>query len=219
MYENRTGVLAVGKVLERWDGVANDSHFYYTALEHERIAKKWRERSYEYRIAVEWFQLSDPIDLRELEKHDIHPPRGTVKKILKDRAEVEELIKKRFAGNWELLPTAPAEESDIEGLKTEVRVLKTKRSRKLRYTAFEAANGICCVCDRDFSKILNGRGIRVLQVHHRDQLSAREVPSVTKQSDLAVVCANCHLLLHLDSEKALSVNELREMLRADEPCN
>jgi hypothetical protein len=108
-----------------------------------------------------------------------------------------------------------AKESDIEGLKTEARLIRTKRSRKLRDAAFNAAQGVCCVCDRDFSKLLNGRGVRVLQVHHRDQLAAREAPSVTKQTDLAVVCANCHLLLHLDSKEALSIQDLRDMLQAD----
>lgn len=108
-----------------------------------------------------------------------------------------------------------AEELDIEGTKTEIVLLRSKRSRKLRDKAFKAANGVCCVCDRDFTKVLGGRGVRVLQVHHRDQLSARVAPSVTKIGDLAVVCANCHLLLHLDSDKALGVQKLREMLRAD----
>jgi hypothetical protein len=108
-----------------------------------------------------------------------------------------------------------AEESGIEGLKTEYRLFKTARSSKLRDAAFEAAKGVCAVCGRDFSHVLGGRGIRALQVHHCKQLSARKAPSVTKVSDLAVVCANCHLLLHLDSGKALTVARLREMLHAD----
>jgi hypothetical protein len=52
---------------------------------------------------------------------------------------------------------ASAEASDIEGMKTEVTQLRTKRSRRLRDLAFEAANGVCCVCDRDFSRVLEGR--------------------------------------------------------------
>lgn len=105
-----------------------------------------------------------------------------------------------------------AEESDIEGTKTEVVRITSKRSRRLRDLAFKAAQGVCCACRRDFSKVLGGRGVRVLQVHHRQQLAARDAPSVTKVSDLAVVCANCHLLLHLDPENTLSVEELRGML-------
>jgi hypothetical protein len=110
-----------------------------------------------------------------------------------------------------------AEESDIEGIKTEVIQFRTKRSRRLRLAALNAAKGRCCVCDRDFSKVLQGRGVRVLQVHHRDQLAALAAPVLTKLSDLAVVCANCHMLLHLDANKSLRVEELRQMLQADRP--
>ena len=103
----------------------------------------------------------------------------------------------------------------MEGLLIEVRTFRKSRSRKLRDRALVEAGGICCVCGQDFSKLLGGRGVRVLQVHHRQQLAARDEPSVTTIRDLAVVCANCHLLLHLDSDQTLSVEQLQEMLRED----
>lgn len=109
-------------------------------------------------------------------------------------------------------PSRFADEADIEGLKSEHLTTATKRSRRLRNRAFEAANGICAVCERDFTKLLGGRGVRVLQVHHREQLSARDAPTVTRLADLVVVCANCHLLLHLDARKTLSVDKLRSLL-------
>ncbi len=113
-------------------------------------------------------------------------------------------------------PNRVADESDIEGLRTEYRATKSKRSRRLRNMAFIKANGMCAVCGRNFNNFLGGRAIRVLQVHHRDQLSLRVSPAVTKLDDLVVVCANCHLLLHLDSKKALSVDELRGLLKNDD---
>lgn len=106
--------------------------------------------------------------------------------------------------------------SDIEGLRSEYLATRAKRSRRLRDKALHLANGVCTVCKRDFSKLLGGQGQRVLQVHHCQQLSAREVPSVTKLTDLVVVCANCHLLLHLDPRKTLSVDHLRNMLQNDD---
>lgn len=109
-----------------------------------------------------------------------------------------------------------AEEGDIEGTKTEIMQTRAKRSDRLRRLALDAANGVCCVCRRNFSKVLGGRGIRVLQVHHRNQLCAYQSPAITKVSQLAVVCGNCHLLLHLDPDKALEVDELRAMLLDDE---
>lgn len=107
-----------------------------------------------------------------------------------------------------------AQEFDLEGLKSEALRTVTKRSRRIRNLAFEAANGVCCVCQTDFSKVLGGRGIRVLQVHHRKQLSARKCPVITAVEDLAVVCANCHLLLHHDPEHVMKVETLRKMLLA-----
>jgi hypothetical protein len=106
-----------------------------------------------------------------------------------------------------------AGDSDIEGLRSEYRAIKSKRSRRLRNKAFYLAKGICAVCRRDFSTLLGGRGKRVLQVHHREQLSARYSPAVTKLTDLVVVCANCHLLLHLDCGKAMHVDQLRNLLK------
>jgi hypothetical protein len=106
-----------------------------------------------------------------------------------------------------------AGDSDIEGLRSEYHATRTKRSRRLRNKAFHLAKGICAVCRRDFSTLLGGRGKRVLQVHHREQLSARYSPAVTKLTDLAVVCANCHLLLHMDSGKAMHVDQLRNLLK------
>ena len=110
----------------------------------------------------------------------------------------------------------PATDADIEGLRYEIITMKTKRSRKLRDTAFNNAKGVCAVCHRDFSKVLGGRGQRVLQVHHRRMISQRHTESVTKLSDLVVVCANCHLLLHLDPTTPMTVPELRKLLRKDE---
>lgn len=107
-----------------------------------------------------------------------------------------------------------ADDGDIEGTKTEVVRFTTKRSRRIRDLAFRAANNICSVCDRDFSSVLDGRGVRVLQVHHRKQLASRDAPTVTKLSDLVVVCANCHLLIHLDPKHASPVQTLRKMLRS-----
>lgn len=110
-------------------------------------------------------------------------------------------------------PTPDEVESAIEGTMTEARYWRRSRSTKLRDSAFAKARGMCCVCDTDFSKVLDGRGVRVLQVHHRKQLSSRTTPSPTKVDELAVVCANCHMLLHLNPDEALDVGELRAMLR------
>ncbi|MCC4118487.1 hypothetical protein LLG90_24315 [Aromatoleum toluclasticum] len=103
----------------------------------------------------------------------------------------------------------------MEGCVRETIVLSRGRNAALRNAALAKAEGTCETCGVDFSSILGGRGVRALQVHHRQQLALREIPSVTKLDELAVVCANCHSLIHADSEHALPVEELRTLLAAE----
>lgn len=107
-----------------------------------------------------------------------------------------------------------AETTDVEGVTTETRVFRRGRSRRLRELALDQAKGICSVCRGDYKRVLGGRGVRVLQVHHRKQLAASDAPRVSKLSDLAVVCSNCHLLIHFDPKRAMSVELLRRRLAA-----
>jgi hypothetical protein len=110
-------------------------------------------------------------------------------------------------------PMSDEEPSAFEGLRTEAVTYKQGRSRALRDDASAKANGTCDACAVDYSALLEGKGVRVLQVHHRKQLAATDRPRLTKLSDLAVVCANCHMLIHMDPKRAFSVEKLRAMLR------
>ncbi len=94
MYENNRGIVAVGTVLETWDGKTNKKPLYYPPSDRGGF-------DHEYRIKVKWFlDLSDaPITLGELREHIHSPlftPRGAVsQKIVKWRTEIEELIAER----------------------------------------------------------------------------------------------------------------------------
>lgn len=111
-------------------------------------------------------------------------------------------------------PLPVAEASAIEGLRTEAVRYVRGRSRQLRDLAVREAKGVCCACGLDYSRVLGGKGVHVLQAHHRKQLAATDAPRVTRLSDLAVVCANCHMLIHMNPKHALTVEALREMLGA-----
>lgn len=103
--------------------------------------------------------------------------------------------------------------SAVEGILRETIAITKSRDGKLRKAALEKARGICETCSVDYSSILDGLGKRVLQVHHRKQLSLAIEPVVNGIEDLAVVCANCHQIIHADIKKAMSVEELRKRLR------
>lgn len=102
----------------------------------------------------------------------------------------------------------------LEGIAREITVVAKSRSRTLRAAALQRANGICEACGTNFSSLLGGRGVRALQVHHKRQLALQDEPTVTNVDELAVVCANCHCVIHSDPQHALPVEVLRDLWRA-----
>lgn len=103
--------------------------------------------------------------------------------------------------------------SALEGEPIEHRGYRHKRDQRLRRAALDASHGVCEACTTDFTNVLEGKGVRVLQVHHRRQLSMLDEPKMNKGKDLAVVCANCHALIHLNPKKALTVSALKLLLK------
>jgi hypothetical protein len=102
----------------------------------------------------------------------------------------------------------------LEGGGTESARYVRGRSRRLRLEAIQRARGRCEACSRHYSRLLNGMGVRVLQVHHRRQLASSDAPRLTRIEDLAVLCANCHTLVHLDPGRAMPVADLKRRLRS-----
>jgi hypothetical protein len=90
MYENLVGIVAVGRVLERWDESTYSDPLYYTQREITLLTGG----AHEYRIAVDWFiDISySPISVQQLRELLGYTPRGTVKKIVEHRAKIEKLI-------------------------------------------------------------------------------------------------------------------------------
>ncbi len=76
------------------------------------------------------------------------------------------------------------------------------------------ANGklTCEVCGFDFAKAYGERGDGFIECHHTKPLS--ELPTLgttTRPSDLSLVCANCHRMIH-KSRPWLSIEEIRNLL-------
>ena len=104
--------------------------------------------------------------------------------------------------------------SVMEGIAREATIITRRWNRSLRDGALERSGGFCAACGQNFSQILCGRGMRALQVHHKRQLSLEEDPVETTLEDLAVVCANCHAIIHADPKSALPIEDLQRLWAA-----
>lgn len=69
----------------------------------------------------------------------------------------------------------------------------------------------CDVCSFDFSKAFGTHGQGFLEVHHTVPIALSEPGRVTTLDELAVVCANCHRMLHRND--LIAVDDLRAIFQ------
>ncbi len=83
--------------------------------------------------------------------------------------------------------------------------------RKREQTLARTGRLACEVCDFDFARVYGDLGDGFAECHHLVPLS--ELPEVrtTRLTDLAIVCANCHRMLHR-TRPAMAILELRTLV-------
>lgn len=69
----------------------------------------------------------------------------------------------------------------------------------------------CEVCAFDFYKAYGVQGAGYIEAHHRIPIHKLDGIKKTKKEDLALVCSNCHRMLHRN-EARYTVEELRELV-------
>ena len=93
-----------------------------------------------------------------------------------------------------------------------VRISKTiERKPKLRQKALDIHGYKCQVCDFDFELTYGNWGKEFAEVHHIKPLSELdgEKYETDPKTDLAVLCANCHRMVHRKKGITLSIEELK----------
>lgn len=84
-------------------------------------------------------------------------------------------------------------------------IIEAKKERVLD----EHGRLTCEVCGFDFAAIYGKLGDGYCEVHHTTPLTSLSGTRVTALSDLAIVCSNCHRVLHRNTPMP-SVSELKE---------
>ena len=93
-----------------------------------------------------------------------------------------------------------------------VRISKTvERDPKLRQMALEYHGYGCQVCGFDFEKFYGRWGAEFAEVHHIEPLSSfnGQLRKTNPETDLSVLCANCHRMIHRKKGIILTLEELR----------
>ncbi len=122
--------------------------------------------------------------------------------------ESESFLSNENDAHQDLDEVAYGELVALEGKPTLAMRLHRSREERLRKAkireAMETGNGrLCCEvpgCAFDFLEVYGEVGHGFAHVHHLKGLADGTHPVRTKLSDLAVVCANCHAMIHRGGE-------------------
>lgn len=135
--------------------------------------------------------------------------------------DIEQLkqVAESIRNNFHQVSSAEELDDDIEA--TEGRILTRihqKRERSVKLTKKKKQQVLkktgqleCEVCGFDYERRYGKHGKGFAECHHIKPVSEIQEEEVTKLSDLAIVCANCHRMIH-KSKPWLSLDEAKELL-------
>lgn len=120
------------------------------------------------------------------------------------------------------MPQADDEEEDGQAEALEGRVMTRQHQvrerngkivRKRKDQAMQRGSLACEACRFDFAERYGRHGHGFIECHHTRPVSTLRPGEVTRLKDLALLCANCHRMIHA-RRPWLSLDELRALLTA-----
>jgi hypothetical protein len=106
------------------------------------------------------------------------------------------------------------EDAATEGRRRLVLHLQRERNQAIvRKKKNQAASLACEVCSFSFSRCYGSAANDYCEVHHLLLLSEVEHTTQTRMEDLAILCANCHRVVHLHNPP-YTLDEVKNMIKA-----
>ncbi|WP_249979228.1 HNH endonuclease [Vreelandella olivaria] len=117
------------------------------------------------------------------------------------------------------LPDVDTESTANEGNPRLVAHLRRERSpslvEKKKKSVLAATGKLCCeVCEFDFEAKYGKSGDGFCEVHHLKAISQMDKGEVTTLADLAVVCSNCHRIIHR-IDPMPSIEQFRKIIASE----
>lgn len=136
-------------------------------------------------------------------------------------AQIAIAIRKAISREDELPSSSPThgfEDDEFEA--SEGRILTVQHQRRERSSAIvrrkkdqelnRTGRLACAVCEFDFSLVYGERGAGFIECHHTKPVETLEDGEKTRLSDLALLCSNCHRMIHA-RRPWLTISELQEI--------
>lgn len=104
-------------------------------------------------------------------------------------------------------------ESFSEGTQSKRYVTTYERNLKYRKQAIAIHGNSCAACEFNFGRFYGEYAEGFIHVHHIVPVSEFETPkAIDPETDLTLLCANCHSVVHRKKDKTLSILEIRNLI-------
>lgn len=111
---------------------------------------------------------------------------------------------------------AAMSESAVEGAPVTRLVNTYERNPNLRAAAIKIHGTTCQACGFSFD-VYGPQGAGFIEVHHLKPLAQQKSEAeVNPRTDMAILCANCHRMIHRHPNSPLTIDQLRTLLRRNE---
>lgn len=126
----------------------------------------------------------------------------------------------RREGTLDVIVSDEDESSFAEGkekyLLHRLRERDSSITRKAKAARLKETGELSCdICEFDFYKKYGKLGLGFIEAHHKVPISRLDGNSKTKISDLALVCSNCHRMLHRQKE-TMGISDLKKIIKSYE---
>ena len=137
-----------------------------------------------------------------------------------DKEESREIVNQVLmlirGGGTAALPDVDESQSTLEGNPRLVAHLRRERDsnivRAKKAATLKATGKLCCeVCGFDFKEKYGSFGEGFCEVHHLRPLAKSDGQTRTELKDLAIICSNCHRVIHR-TDPMFSIAELSDQL-------
>jgi putative restriction endonuclease len=100
-----------------------------------------------------------------------------------------------------------------EGGKVLVYTTKYERNKKIRTAVIKIHGTTCMICEFNFQKIYGKLGKGFIHVHHLKPISSYiDKHTVNAKTDFAVLCPNCHAMVHRKKNNVLELEDLKKLI-------
>lgn len=165
----------------------------------------WKNSEFNVRVASVLLHVLDKFD---------HYNQGDLKNLHAKSGDVRGIRSKVFIKAQDFLGGGDTyREGDLKSKWHQYRERNSSAAREKKENAYADGELICEACGVNYGKLYKEKvAFRVVECHHDKPLSSPEHGGETSVSDLKLLCANCHRIVHSE-EKPIQIKDLKKIIK------